>query len=408
MSYKLVKVSSYYTNFLKEYYKKYPYIKEYDYNNQLKHLIEQRVAWSDFYSRNFKKLGVDAYEIVANAHHLQNQWAKENNSRKIGLNIVLDQLKKLKPNVVWFEDSFRFSGEFMREIRREVSSVRLIIGNCCAPYNREQLNNFKAFDFITTCSPEFVDRFEKFHIDAVLLYHAFEPTIHDEIDYSGENMYDFLFTGSIVGGKGFHSHRVEILEQLLDKNINLQFRGNIETLSLFELFKRQSAYITSHFLKDIGLKKIVKKITGLNKALNVTSFPRQVYVSKKLRKISYPPVYGIEMYKLLVQSKIGLNIHADIASKFAVNMRLFETSGVGTALLTDHKENITDLFEPGTEILTYSSPEECVEKANWLLENPIESKKIAKSGQNRCLRDHNYYERAKKVDGLIRSKLSSF
>ena len=94
MSYKIVKIASYYTPYIKEYYEKYPHITEYDYNSQLKHLIEQRVAWSDFYARNFEKLGIEAYEIIANAHHLQNQWARENNSKKTGLNIVLDQVAR--------------------------------------------------------------------------------------------------------------------------------------------------------------------------------------------------------------------------------------------------------------------------------------------------------------------------
>ena len=88
-------------------------------------------------------------------------------------------------------------------------------------------------------------------------------------------------------------------------------------------------------------------------------------------------------------------------------MRLFEATGVGTCLLTDWKENLSELFEIDREIVTYKSVDECIEKAKWLLEHPQERELIAKAGQARTLKDHTFAQRAVQLDKIIREALSS-
>ena len=59
--------------------------------------------------------------------------------------------------------------------------------------------------------------------------------------------------------------------------------------------------------------------------------------------------WGRQMYQVLLRSKIVLNHHGDIAP-YANNLRLFEATGMGALLLTDWKENLEEMFEPGKEI----------------------------------------------------------
>ncbi len=87
-------------------------------------------------------------------------------------------------------------------------------------------------------------------------------------------------------------------------------------------------------------------------------------------------------------------------------MRLFETTGVGACLLTDWKENLSELFEPDAEVLTYRSAEECVEKVNYILEHEEERRSIAAAGQLRTLREHTFDNRAARIDEIIRSVLN--
>ena len=73
------------------------------------------------------------------------------------------------------------------------------------------------------------------------------------------------------------------------------------------------------------------------------------------------------MYRVLSRSKIALNRHSDVAEDYANNMRLYESTGVGALLITDAKRNLTDLFEPDEEVVTYSSEDELVEKIHHYL-----------------------------------------
>jgi spore maturation protein CgeB len=87
-------------------------------------------------------------------------------------------------------------------------------------------------------------------------------------------------------------------------------------------------------------------------------------------------------------------------------MRLFEATGVRTCLLTDWKENLSELFEIDREVVTDKSVNECIEKVEWLLENPQERELIAKAGQARILKDHTFAQRAVQLDEIIRKALS--
>jgi spore maturation protein CgeB len=111
------------------------------------------------------------------------------------------------------------------------------------------------------------------------------------------------------------------------------------------------------------------------------------------------------MYQKLRDSRIVLNTHIDISVTNASNMRLFEGTGVGSCLLTDWKANIRDLFEPDSEVVTYRSAEECVEKVRYLLAHEDERRAIAAAGQRRALRDHTYERRAAQLDEIIRAAL---
>jgi spore maturation protein CgeB len=111
------------------------------------------------------------------------------------------------------------------------------------------------------------------------------------------------------------------------------------------------------------------------------------------------------MFQVLHDSKITLNTHADTSTRYASNMRLFETTGVGTCLLTDWKENLFELFEPDREVVAYCSAEDCVEKVRWLLNHPKEREAIAKAGQSRTLEAHTFSHRALQLDELLKSMI---
>ena len=107
------------------------------------------------------------------------------------------------------------------------------------------------------------------------------------------------------------------------------------------------------------------------------------------------------MYRLLAQSRVTLNRHIAAAEGHANNMRLYEATGVGALLLTEAAPNLSDMFEPGVEIVTYTGADDLIEKARHYLEHEDERAAIARAGQARTLREHTYERRARELVRLV-------
>ncbi|PNW30956.1 UNVERIFIED_CONTAM: hypothetical protein BEN50_20150 [Euhalothece sp. KZN 001] len=153
-------------------------------------------------------------------------------------------------------------------------------------------------------------------------------------------------------------------------------------------------------------KSVLTKIPKLKTYATLADAPNlSRYVDSAIASRANPPVFGLAMYQTLYNSKVTLNNHIDIASQYASNMRLYEATGVGTCLLTDAQQNLKEIFESDQEVVTYSHPEEAVEKVNYLLKTPDERDKIAKAGQARTLRDHTFAHRAEYIEQLICQRL---
>ena len=112
--------------------------------------------------------------------------------------------------------------------------------------------------------------------------------------------------------------------------------------------------------------------------------------------------WGIDMFRVLYESKVALNRHIEVAERYANNMRLYEATGVGTMLLTDEKQNLDELFVPGREIATYRDEDELVERLNHYLEHDDERREIAAAGQARTLREHTYRHRMQELLAILR------
>ena len=128
--------------------------------------------------------------------------------------------------------------------------------------------------------------------------------------------------------------------------------------------------------------------------------------SSPIRSSHGGEVWGLDMYRALARSRITLNRHINVAENNANNMRLYEATGVGTLLLTDLKDNLSDLFEVGREVLAYSSKEEAAEMVSHFIARPAEAQKIAAAGQARTLKEHTYFHRMQELVPLLKRYLT--
>lgn len=408
MSYTFVKISSFYRDYLTQYYSKNPYIIKTTYKEQYEHLMHDAFSWSDNYQRNFIDIGIEAYEIIGNATHLQNAWAKEHNTDKKGLDLVLTQLKKMNPDVIFIQDPVTFNGSWINTVKEKIPSIKKIIGHLCSPFSNNQLELFINFDFMTTCSKYFQDRFEKAGIKTYHINHAFDPSILKKINIFNNSIHssDLLFIGSLIASKDMHDFRTLVIEELLKTKLDIEIHTKLNYDNNIILFTKQTAYILTKFLTKIGLKETVSFLPYLKKFVPLNELPHNMTYSQKLINISKEPLYGLKMYEALANANSVLNIHGGVGgAKFAANIRLFEVTGVGTCLITDWKENLHELFEPEKEVVTFKSVEECIEKVKWLRDHPNERKEIAKAGQKRTLKNHTYAIRIQKLNEIIQDEL---
>lgn len=407
MSYRFVSVANFYRSYLDNYYLRNPDVSNFSYDEQIEAVIAEGFGGMAFLRANLRKIGVDAYGIVANGKILQQTWAREHGVKKTGKAILLEQLKHLRPGVVLFESCAEHNGAFIAQVKNEIPSVKLVIGSRSAPYTMDLVGKLKTFDFMITCAQGLQIDFQRHGLRAYRINHAFESSLLAQIQSA--NTYpevDSIFFGSIVSGEGYHNMRKEILERLLEKDVGLHVYCALPEKSSVRILAKQGVYSVTRLLKSLGLEHRASRIPGINTALQWNSFPKGNRLPKRIRNSLRPPLFGMEMLKALSKAKIGLNIHIDIAGIYAANIRLFEVTGVGSCLLTDHKENISEFFDPDREIVTYTSIEDCVEKMQWLLDHPKASKEIAKAGQQRTLTWYTFEHRARQFDEIIHKEMS--
>lgn len=93
------------------------------------------------------------------------------------------------------------------------------------------------------------------------------------------------------------------------------------------------------------------------------------------------------------ESKIVFNI----SIRDDVNMRVFETLGTGSFLLTNYLPTLDDLFTDGQELVMYRTYDEMVQKASYYLKHDKAREKIARAGYKAAHARHTYAHRIKKI-----------
>jgi len=76
-----------------------------------------------------------------------------------------------------------------------------------------------------------------------------------------------------------------------------------------------------------------------------------------------------------------------------VRLRDFEAPMSRACYLTGHTEEITQFYQPGTEVDTYQSEAELIDKVRFYLAHPEAGEKLREAGYRRALRDHTWKRR---------------
>lgn len=85
------------------------------------------------------------------------------------------------------------------------------------------------------------------------------------------------------------------------------------------------------------------------------------------------------------------NLHP--AEMHGVNLRLFEATGAGAAVLCEQRPVLADLYDPGTEVLPFGDFGDLVEQARDLLAAPDLARKVGDAASRRAHTEHTYEHR---------------
>lgn len=111
-------------------------------------------------------------------------------------------------------------------------------------------------------------------------------------------------------------------------------------------------------------------------------------------------------------AKIVINLHRSTEdashnsnsrniSANSVNPRLFEISSCATLQLVDNRAELPDLYTPGHDIATFSSPGELVDKIEYYLTHEDERREMARRGLYRTVTEHTYRIRLKRLLEIV-------
>lgn len=357
---KILIIDPYYSDFLNSFYLKNPKFKNKNYCEQKQTIFDKYFGTADFYSTNLIKLGHQAEDIISNCETLQKQWVKEHNlklsngflNKLFGSSweekIIEKQIKKFKPDVIYCQNVYSPGANFLKKIKK-YAKLTVAQAACKLPVDKKF---FEPYDLIISSLPNIVARMKEYGKNSEYLPLAFEATILNKLKKIN-TPYDVTHIG---GYSAIHNERNKILEKVADK-IKIDFWG-------------------------YGIDNLDK--------------------NSPILKNYYGEAWGLDMYNILYNSKITLTAHIKkVAKNYANNMTLYESTGTGTMLITDYKDNLGELFEIGKEIETYKTKEELLEKINYYLAHEDERKKIAEAGQKKTLKDHTYEIRIKELINIL-------
>lgn len=337
-------IDSYYPDFVN----KCPVDRHSSYSVELRRILDKQFGTADYYSKNLARYGFECADIIANHAGLQDLWAREHMCHG---DILRAQIEDFAPDCVFFQDLSLLTADELSELGNHY----LLAGQCSCPL--PPIQNVQQFDVLFTSFPFYVKKFKEVGVRGIFNPLGFEPAVLDMLPKDLPRIHDVTF----VGGTGNPSHWKRGMETL---------HAVAEAIPTFKWWG-----YGQDLLPDGPLK--------------------QKYMGQ---------AWGLDMFRILLQSKVCLNRHGEVTEGYANNMRMFEASGAGCLLLTEEAPNLKDFFAY-YEAISYDSPRDTVQQIQHYLKYEDERQRIAANGQRKTLSQHTYQSRMRTVSDTLLSLL---
>jgi spore maturation protein CgeB len=372
-------VDTYYQQFIRAAYAATPAIAEASYQDQQSHLIGLRFGTSNVYSAELRRLGHEAWELIANCVPLQRAWLYTSPSSAVRrsllgrlparadprrpltrawlLAILREQIRELDPDVVYLQHP-GFAPPRLTD-----RPGRLVAGQLASAPRWPAL--IKQLDLLLTSFPHMVSVWRSQGVDTEYLPLAFDSRLIPEVRGLGSDPSPNSGRPrrvSFVGGVDprVHGEGVAVLEGLISAGIPIEVFG-------------------------YGADRLD---------------PRS-----PIHGSYQGEAWGVDLYRIYAESQVVVNRHIKAARGFANNLRLFEATGMGAALVTEAAPNLPELFSPDHEVATYGCGSDLVETVRSLLVDDRRRLELASAGHERVLAEHTFGRRIEQLVPILEDRL---
>ncbi|WP_247874362.1 methyltransferase domain-containing protein [Azospirillum sp. TSH58] len=372
---RLVQVESFYPRYIEAFYEAHPALRAAPFDNQIEALVLDGFSALHNIAPYLSTVGYEAHLIIGNAWPAQRAWLRENgfpapSPDRMLHEVVRRQVDALAPDILYCSDAATFDSAFIRSLRRR---PRLVVGWHAAkiPVGTD----WSEFDLILSGLAGVRDAAKRLGVRAAEPYMpGFPEWIASTVADVPETC-DLVFPGSYT--RAYHAPR------------------NLLVNRIAEAAEERGFSCALHLGGDLD------------------------DLPPSARRRLQPQVFGLAMQRVLKSGRIVFDARGDyssltgdgrvmnLAGNETSNMRLFEATGGGAFLLTEHHDNLASFFQPGRDIETFTDVNDLIEKIEHYLANPEARRAIARNGQRRCLEEHGMAQRIHEFDAILRRHLSS-
>jgi len=185
-------------------------------------------------------------------------------------------------------------------------------------------------------------------------------------------------------------------------------------LPLTPNFRKDVSFIGSAFWNRVHfMDQVAKAFAGKRVFISGWWWQRMKSYRRLASQINTRVWMGpVETARHYFGSKIVLNIHRSATDESwnsnrrriqaqSVNPRTFEIAACGAFQLTDVRHDLSTMYRPGEEIVTYHSPHDFIEKMNHYLTHERERRDISLRGLRRTLLEHTYPKRLRSLLKIV-------
>lgn len=248
-----------------------------------------------------------------------------------------------------------------------------------------------AFDYCVVTERDALPAYREVGANAIYLQLAANPDIYKPYDLPRE--YDVTFVGQR------YADRPEYVDYLLRNGVAVNVWGPGWTRDRTFGEQELGTGVTARYLLRHPRASVVK-LTAHGRQRVRESLAVPPWAERRLSRAAGPSLPYEDLIRMYSKSKISLGFSTTGHARYRdrekirqIHLRDFEAPMSGAFYFVEYQEELGDFYELGSEIVTYDSREELLEKVRYYLAHEHERERIRQAGYARAQRDHTWARR---------------